>query len=151
MTHPSAANPGESLPAEPSPEDVIAFLQATKGELNEKLGVDLVEASTERVVATMPVEGNRQPYGLLHGGATAALAETCGSVLAAINAGPARIAVGIDLNVTHHRSATSGAVTATASRLSAGRSVVASEVVVVDDAGRRLATARLTCLLRDAR
>ena len=131
-------------------ETLLASLQRSQGELNDRLGVVLVEASRERVVATMPVAGNRQPYGLLHGGASIALAESLGSTIAALNAPEGRLAVGIDMNATHHRSAVDGVVTGTTTVISAGRTLVSSETVVTDEQGRRLCTARLTCLLREA-
>lgn len=89
-----------------STEDVAEFMRAHMGALNERMGIELVEVTPDRVVATMPVEGNTQPYGLLHGGASVVLAETLGSVAAALHAGADRFAVGIDINATHHRSAT---------------------------------------------
>ena len=91
------------------------------GALNKKMGVELVEASAERIVATMPVEGNTQPYGLLHGGASVVLAESLGSIGSAIHAHPDRIAVGVDINATHHRSARSGKVTGVATPIHLGR------------------------------
>ena len=109
----------------------------------------LVRVGAERTVATMPVAGNTQPYGLLHGGASAALAETVGSVAAAMHAGEGRIAVGVDLNATHHRAVREGVVTAVATPLSLGRSVASYEVVVTDEQDRRVCTARLTCALRE--
>jgi uncharacterized protein (TIGR00369 family) len=127
------------------------FLQSTMGELNEKLGVVFVEASPERIVATMPVEGNRQPFGLLHGGASIALGETLGSTIAALNCPPDRQAVGLDINATHHRSALSGIVTGVATPINVGRTIVTSEIVVRDDQDRRVCTMRLTCMLREAR
>ncbi len=126
-------------------------LNDNKGELNERLQVVITEASTERVVATMPVEGNRQPYGLLHGGASVAMAESLGSTLAALNCPEGKQAVGVDIYATHHRSALSGLVTGTTTLLSAGRTLVVSETVVTDDQGRRVCTVRLTCFLRDVR
>ncbi len=119
------------------------------GELGETMGIEILEASADRMVATMPVAGNRQPYGLLHGGASVVLAETIGSIAAALHAGPERIAVGIEVSATHHRSATSGHVTAEARPISLGRTLATFEIVIVDDEGRRTCTARLTCLLRD--
>lgn len=133
-----------------TPDDVLRS-QAGMGELNERLGVVFVEASTERVVATMPVEGNRQPYGLLHGGASVALGESLGSTLAALNCPPDRSAVGIEISATHHRSALSGVVTGVATPLNVGRTLVTSEIVVTDDLDRRVCTIRLTCLLRESR
>ena len=82
-----------------------------RGEFNEKIGLEIIEVGPERVVATMPVEGNRQPLGLLHGGANAAMAEAIGSVAALVNAAPGRTAVGLELSCTHHRAARSGKVT----------------------------------------
>ncbi|MEO5743948.1 MAG: hotdog fold thioesterase [Terracoccus sp.] len=115
-----------------------------------RMGIKITEATPERLVATMPVEGNTQPYGLLHGGASVVLAETLGSIGAQLHAGADRIAVGLDINATHHRAARSGTVTGTATVLSAGRTLVSYDVVVTDEAGKRLCTSRITCLLRDA-
>ncbi|GAA1211487.1 hotdog fold thioesterase [Prauserella alba] len=119
-------------------------------QLNDKVGMEFGQLSPERVTATMPVEGNLQPYGLLHGGANAVLAEALGSTVAALNAGDGRIAVGVDLNCTHHRAVTSGIVTAVATPVHVGRSAVTAEIVITDEAGRRSCTARLTCMVRDA-
>jgi uncharacterized protein (TIGR00369 family) len=119
------------------------------GELGETMGIEILEASAQRLVARMPVAGNRQPYGLLHGGASVVLAETAGSIASALHAGPERVAVGIEVNATHHRSVTAGHVTAVATPISLGRTVATYEVVLTDDEGNRTCTARLTCLLRD--
>ena len=132
-------------------QDAVELMQATMGELNEKLGVTFLEATAERVVATMPVEGNRQPYGLLHGGASVALAESLGSCLAALNCPPERSAVGIEINATHHRSALAGLVTGVTTPINVGRTLVTSETVVSDEEGRRVCTVRLTCMLRENR
>ncbi|MER5873504.1 hotdog fold thioesterase [Streptomyces sp. NPDC002044] len=120
------------------------------GHLGERMDIRILEASAERVVATMPVEGNTQPYGLLHGGASAVLAETLGSVGAMMHGGINKIAVGVDLNCTHHRGARSGLVTGVATPVHRGRSTTTYEIVISDDQDRRVCTARLTCLLRDA-
>jgi len=118
------------------------------GELDEKMGVEVLEQSAERVVATMPVEGNRQSFGLLHGGASVAFAEALGSWAAVIHAQSlGRSAVGLDINATHHASATAGTVTGVATAIRLGRTVTSHEVVVTDDAGRRLCTARITNLI----
>jgi 1,4-dihydroxy-2-naphthoyl-CoA hydrolase len=132
-------------------DDAVGMLQDSRGELNERLGVVFLEATAERVVATMPVEGNRQPYGLLHGGASVALGETLGSTIAMLNCPPDRSAVGIEISATHHRSALSGTVTGVARPLNVGRTLVTSEIVVTDDQDRRVCTIRLTCLLRESR
>ena len=135
---------------QPVPSPALPGLEGTlDGTLVERMGMELVEVSAERAVARMPVRGNTQPYGLLHGGASAALAETVGSLAAATHAGPGRIAVGIDLNATHQRAVRSGWVTGVATPLSLGRSVASYEIVVTDDEGRRVCTARLTCALRE--
>ncbi|WP_203983649.1 PaaI family thioesterase [Sphaerisporangium rufum] len=118
--------------------------------LASAMGIEFVEATAERVVARMPVEGNTQPYGLLHGGASCVLAETLGSTGAALHAGPGRVAMGIEINATHHRSASSGQVTGVATRLHGGRTLATYDIEITDEAGRRVCTARLTCMLRDA-
>jgi uncharacterized protein (TIGR00369 family) len=119
------------------------------GALAERMGVTIVEAAPERVIGSMPVDGNTQPYGLLHGGASCVLAETLGSVGAALHA--MRLfngrAVGVDINATHHKAVRAGTVTGVATPVRLGRSVVTYEVVISDDAGDRICTARLTCLL----
>jgi uncharacterized protein (TIGR00369 family) len=130
--------------------DYIAEMPNGMGALNERMGIRLVEASAERVVATMPVEGNTQPYGLLHGGASVVLAETLGSIGSALHAMPERLSVGVDINATHHRSARTGTVTGTATAIHLGRTTASYEVVVTDDEGRRLCTARITCALMPA-
>lgn len=121
----------------------------TTGTLLERMEIEITQASAERTVGRMPVAGNTQPYGLLHGGASAVLAETLGSVGSAHHAGQGRIAVGVDLNITHHRAVREGYVTGVATPLSLGRSVAAYEIVITDDSGQRCASARLTCQLRD--
>ena len=142
MTDPSATL-GDAL-------DLETMNSFNKGTLAEKMGIEIVEVAHGKVVARMPVEGNTQPYGLLHGGAHVVLAETVGSIAAAIAAGEGRAAMGLDINSTHHRGVRSGFVTATATALSEGRSVAAYEIAIVDDEGRRVNTSRLTCILRDA-
>ena len=127
----------------------VDMLNSMMGEFNQRIGMKLIEVSPERVIGTVPVEGNRQPYGLIHGGVNAALGETLGSVAAAVNAGPARAAMGLELSCTHHRAATSGLVTGVCTPLHVGRTVSTFETVITDDQGRRTCTVRLTCLLRD--
>ena len=115
-----------------------------------RMGIDITEASPERVVGTMPVEPNRQPYGLLHGGASAVLAETLGSIASAYHGHTiGKLAVGVELNCTHHRAVRTGIVTGTASKIHAGTSAATYEIVIVDETGRRVCTSRLTCMLID--
>ncbi len=118
--------------------------------LTGRMGIRIVSASRERVVATMPVEGNTQPYGLLHGGASCVLAETLGSLGSALQAGPDRVTVGIEINATHHRAARSGLVTGVATLVHGGRTLSTFDVVITDEDDRRVCTARLSCLHRDA-
>ncbi len=120
-------------------------------QLAKLMGIELVELSLDEVVGTMPVAGNRQPFGLLHGGANAVLAETLGSTLSALHALPERFPVGLELSCTHHRSATEGLVTGVARPLHVGRSTSTTEIVITDADGRRTCTAKLTCLHRDTR
>ncbi|MGX1850941.1 PaaI family thioesterase [Streptomyces sp. NBC_01456] len=127
--------------------DLPALFSA--GHLGERMSVQVVEAAPERIVGTMPVEGNTQPYGLLHGGASAVLAETLGSVGAMLHGGPTKIAVGVDLNCTHHRGARSGLVTGVATPVHRGRSTATYDIVITDEQDKRVCTARLTCLLRE--
>lgn len=133
--------------ADLSVEEFLAQMPQGMGGLNERMGIKLVETSAERIVATMPVEGNTQPYGLLHGGASVVLAETLGSIGSAIHAHPDRVAVGVDINATHHRSATSGTVTGVATAVHLGRTTTCYEVVITDERGKRLCTSRITCAL----
>jgi 1,4-dihydroxy-2-naphthoyl-CoA hydrolase len=136
--------------APPVSAQVAAMRALNPNSLMDRMGIEIVEASVARLVATMPVEGNTQPQGLLHGGASVVLAETLGSIGAQLHAGPGTAVVGLDINATHHRSGRTGVVTATASPLSLGRTLACYEVVVTDDAGRRLCTSRITCLIRPA-
>jgi uncharacterized protein (TIGR00369 family) len=130
--------------------DVIERFRALRGDtLDARMGIELLEASAERVVGTMPVKGNTQPYGLLHGGASCVLAETLGSLGAALHAGPDRATMGIEIGATHHRAAREGKVTGVATLVHGGRTLATYEVVITDEAGRRICTARLTCLFRD--
>jgi uncharacterized protein (TIGR00369 family) len=120
------------------------------GALASRMGITLTEVSPARVVGTMPVDGNTQPYGLLHGGASCVLAETLGSIGAATHAAQAHggFAVGVDINATHHKGVRSGTVTGVATPLKLGGSIATYEIVVTDEQGDRVCTARLTCALR---
>ncbi len=150
-------HPSDRTSEPPSPEpggspgdDHLGSLSGTSPDsLMRRMHIEITEAAPERVVGTMPVEGNTQPYGLLHGGASVVLAETLGSVGSALHAGPQRIAVGLDINATHHRAARSGLVTGIATPIALGTTIASYEVVITDDHGHRVCTARITCLLRD--
>jgi uncharacterized protein (TIGR00369 family) len=120
------------------------------GALAERMGLVILSAEPERVVGTMPVEGNTQPFGLLHGGASCVLAESLGSVGATLHAQRlfGGYAVGVDISATHHRSARTGIVTGVATALHLGGQVASYEIAITNDAGERVCTARLTCILR---
>jgi uncharacterized protein (TIGR00369 family) len=120
---------------------------AQLGALNVKMGFELLKMTPEEVIGRMPVAGNTQPYGLWHGGASCVLAETLASLGSFMYAQPERVSVGVDINATHHRSVTAGSVTGTATAIHLGRTVASYEIVIVDDAGKRVCTARVTCQL----
>ena len=128
---------------------IEVFARLSEATLASRMGITVTAASAERVTGTMPVEGNIQPYGLLHGGASCVLAESLGSLGAALHAGAGRFAVGIEISATHHRAATAGLVTGVATRVHGGRTTATYEIAISDDRGRRICSARLTCLLRD--
>ena len=127
------------------------FLEIIKergsGALDKKMGIEILEASPNRLVGKMPVEGNTQPIGLLHGGANVVLAESLGSIGTQLHAGPNRKIVGVDINATHHKSATAGFVTGVATAISLGKTMCSYEIVISNDAGERTCTARITCLI----
>jgi 1,4-dihydroxy-2-naphthoyl-CoA hydrolase len=129
---------------------VETFNSRTINTLAGRMGIKVIEASPERIVGTMPVEGNTQPYGILHGGASCVLAESLGSLGAALQAGPDRFTVGIEINATHHRSVSSGVVTGVATLVHGGRTMATFDIVITNEHGKRVCTARLTCLHRDA-
>jgi len=139
------------FPADMDPELVERLIATGGGELAVKMGIEVLEISAERSVATMPVAGNRQVVGLLHGGAHVVLAESLGSMSSAIHAGPGRIAVGIEINATHSKSVRDGVVTATCEALVLGRSLATHSITIRDEEGNRLSTVRMTNFLKDAR
>lgn len=139
------------LPADLDPELYERIVGTGGGELARKMGIELLEVGAELSIARMPVAGNTQVIGLLHGGANVVLGESLGSISSAIHAGPGRYAVGIDINATHTTSVTDGWVTGTCRAISLGRTVAVHEILIEDEAGRRVSTVRMTNLLRDRR
>jgi uncharacterized protein (TIGR00369 family) len=129
--------------------DRVVAVTTAEGTLANRMGIKILSASGTEVVATMPVAGNAQPYGLLHGGASCVLAETMGSLGAALHAGLGRVVVGIEISATHHRAARDGEVTAVATLGHGGRTLATYDIVITDSAGHRVCTSRLTCLIRD--
>ena len=128
----------------------IAGVNQNMGELATTMGVALTKASPQLLVATMPVPGNRQPYGLLHGGANAVLAETIGSIHCALLAPDGTFPVGIEISCSHHRSARDGTVTAVCEPISSGKTLATMSITITDDNEQLCCTARLTCLFRPA-
>lgn len=138
----------DTLEAMDVTDDLAArFNAASHGTLMERMGIEFTEVRPGRVVARMPVEGNTQPYGLLHGGASVVLAETVGSIAAGL-ADVGGTAVGTEVNASHHRAVRSGHVTAVATPLYEGRTQATYAIAITDDEGRAVCTARLTCAVR---
>ena len=134
----------------PAADDGLDWIRRRgMGALAEKMGIEFTEFTIELAVATMPVEGNTQPVGLLHGGAYVVLGESLGSMAANLHAGPERLAVGVDINATHTRSATSGIVTGVCTPVHLGRSMTVHEIAVTDGQGRRCSTIRITNMIKD--
>lgn len=129
------------------PQTTSDLADLVRGTLIDRMGITLVEVSAQRTVGTMPVAGNTQPAGLLHGGASVVLAETLGSLAAKVHAGEGRTVVGIEVSATHHAAARSGVVTGVAVPLHLGRTTASYEISVTDEDGRRICSARLTCLV----
>jgi 1,4-dihydroxy-2-naphthoyl-CoA hydrolase len=145
-----ASRDGSVAPAGADGAEILkGFARLSEGTLPSRMGITVTAASPEQVTGTMPVNGNIQPYGLLHGGASCVLAESLGSLGAALQAGPGRFAVGIEISATHHRAVAEGIVTGVATRVHGGRTTATYEIAISDDRGRRVCSARLTCLLRD--
>ncbi len=118
-----------------------------RGALDKKMGIEIIEANPQRLVGRMPVEGNTQPFGLLHGGANVVLAESLGSVGTHLHAGPSRRIVGIEISASHHKSATEGYVTAVATAVTLGKTLCTYNVEITNDKGEKTCTARITCLI----
>jgi 1,4-dihydroxy-2-naphthoyl-CoA hydrolase len=137
------------LPPDLDPELIARLGDSGGGELPRRMGIEFLELSAAYSVARMPVEGNRQVVGLLHGGAHVVLGESLGSISSAIHAGPGRVAMGIEINASHSRSVTEGWVTGTCTALVLGRTLATHEIVVTDEAGNRLSTVRMTNILKD--
>jgi 1,4-dihydroxy-2-naphthoyl-CoA hydrolase len=129
------------------PDYLAIIKERGSGALDKKMGIEITEASLTRLVATMPVEGNTQPMGILHGGANVVLAESLGSVGTQLNAGANRKIVGIDINATHHKSAATGFVTGVATAVSIGKTLCSWDIVITNENGQRTCTARITCMI----
>ncbi|WP_420892831.1 PaaI family thioesterase [Rathayibacter rathayi] len=148
MTEPT---PSTTAWIRPPGLDLVAEIGRGMGELAERMGILWHELTPQHSVASMPVEGNRQPVGILHGGAHVVLAESMGSIAANVHAGEGRLAMGIELNASHSRSVRSGFVIATCDALHLGSTLATHEIVVRDQEGHRLSTVRITNIIRHAR
>jgi 1,4-dihydroxy-2-naphthoyl-CoA hydrolase len=131
--------------------DDVSLAELNAGTLMERMGIIVESVTPERAEGTMPVAGNTQPYGMLHGGASAVLAETLGSFAAIAHAMPDAIAVGVDLSITHHRAVSDGLVRGVATALHRGRTIATYSIDITDESGSSVATARLTCVLKTRR
>src|SRR3954462_5620831 len=122
---------------------------ATRG-LAGALGIEIIELSADRVVATMPVDQRtRQPFGILHGGASVALAETVASLGATANVDREEfVAVGLEINANHLRAKSEGMITATATPIHLGRTTHVWDVRIVDEADRPVCVSRCTLAVR---
>ncbi|MGV8877291.1 MAG: PaaI family thioesterase [Rhodoglobus sp.] len=138
-------------PDDLDPELVARLIESGGGALTRKMGIEFLELGAERSVATMPVAGNTQVIGILHGGAHVVLGESLGSISSAIHAGPGRIAMGIEINATHSRAVREGIVTATCTALALSSTLATHEIVIRDEQDRRLSTVRITNILKDRR
>ena len=134
-----------------SPAALELLQQRGLGALADKMGIELLELSAERSVARMPVAGNTQPLGVLHGGAHVVLGESLGSFSANVWAHPDRFAVGIEVNASHSKSATEGYVVAVCEAITLGKTLTVHEIAISDEDGNRLSTVRITNLLREKR
>jgi len=121
---------------------------APAGALSEKLGIEWVETTRERVIARMPVEGNTQPLGLLHGGASAAFAETLASIGGWLNAAPAGMVLGLELKINHLRPVREGWLTGTAVPVHLGRTTQLWEIRITGEDDRLIAFSTCTLAVR---
>jgi 1,4-dihydroxy-2-naphthoyl-CoA hydrolase len=133
----------------PDGVDPLFVAMLENDELSMRMGIEYLSLSPALSVARMPVLGNRQVVGILHGGAHVVIGESLGSVSASLHAWPDRIAMGIEINATHSRSVSEGFVTATCTALSLGRTLATHEIVIRDEQDRRLSTVRMTNVLRE--
>ena len=129
------------------PDYLSIIRERGSGALDKKMGIQITEASLTRLVGTMPVEGNTQPMGILHVGASVVLAESLGSVGTQLSAGENRRIVGIDINATHHKATSKGIVTGVATAVSIGKTLCCWDIVITNEDGQRTCTARITCMI----
>ncbi|HYM85969.1 MAG TPA: hotdog fold thioesterase [Pseudoxanthomonas sp.] len=129
-----------------NPVDIDAINARARGSMVETLGIVVTEAGSDWLRGTMPVDARtKQPYGLLHGGASVALAETLGSMAGGLCVDNATHAVvGLEINANHLRAAREGTVTGTARALHVGRSTQVWEIRIENEAGKPVCISRIT-------
>ena len=117
-----------------------------KNSMGEHLGIEWVEIGDDYLVARMPVDDRtRQPYGLLHGGASCVLAESIGSIASALVVDHDRFAcVGLEINANHVKSASEGYVTATARPLHLGANTHVWDIRILNETQQLVCVSRLT-------
>lgn len=132
-------------------EKVAWFLKQNQSNMGTSLGMKFLKISKEEMIAEMPVNENTvQPFRILHGGASVALAETLCSVGAWVNISKDKTAVGVEINANHHRSVHEGGkVTATATPIQTGRSIHVWETKIIDERGKLVCTSRCTLAIVD--
>lgn len=131
--------------------DLKELLGVDAGHLATKMDMQFHELSAEFSVASIPVEGNTQSYGIMHGGAYVVLGESMGSIAANIhrhNLGIHGHAVGIEVNATHTGSGKSGFVIGVCRAVHLGRTLTTHEIAISDQNGKRLSTVRITNLIK---
>jgi uncharacterized protein (TIGR00369 family) len=131
----------------------LGFAEIYENTIHKSLRIEVVEATPDHVVLRMPVGPEVwQPMGILHGGASAVMAESAASIGAFLNCRPGEeTAVGTDLNISHLRAKSDGVVTATAVPIRKGRSMHVWSIDIVDEEGRAVAAARCTLAIRPMR
>lgn len=116
--------------------------------LDSKMGINFLHISADLCIGEMPVTGNNQPFGLLHGGANAVLAESLASIASLFVVNPGEIAVGVQVQMTHHAAAKNGTVTGKAILIHSGRSLATYQVEIHNDQGKLTSSGQVICFLK---
>jgi uncharacterized protein (TIGR00369 family) len=133
----------------PTTEELQAVRERT---IHGPLGIEVIEATPERVVLEMPVSPTvHQPYGVLHGGASVVIAESAASIGAWLAAGDGMVALGTDINASHLRTVVDGRVRAVATPIRQGRTIAVWDVQITDAEERLVCVVRCTLAIRSAR
>jgi len=134
------------------PVDLESLNQANRNTLMDVLGIRITAVEEDALYGTLPVdERTRQPFGFLHGGASAALAETLGSIAANLAAEPGFVSMGLEISANHVKAVRSGLVTGCARSVSIGRTIQVWDVNIVTEQQELVCASRLTVLVREAR